>query len=35
MTGDLDWFGGLRRYLTVSALGNAVWEPAQLPLYAI
>lgn len=35
MTRDRDWLGGLRRYLTVAALGNAVWEPAQLPLYAI
>jgi len=35
MTRNLDWLGGLRRYLTVSTLGNAVWEPAHLPLYAI
>jgi hypothetical protein len=35
VTRNLDWLGGLRRYLTVSTLGNAVWEPAHLPLYAI
>lgn len=35
MTRDLDWLRALRRYLVVSALGNAVWESAQLPLYTI
>ena len=32
---DNGWLRALRRYLAVSALGNAVWEIAQLPLYTI
>jgi hypothetical protein len=35
VTRDLDWLRALRRYLAVLALANAVWELAQLPLYAI
>jgi hypothetical protein len=34
MRGD-DWLCALRRYLAVSALGNAAWEIAHLPLYTI
>jgi hypothetical protein len=30
-----DWLPALRRYLIVSALGNALWELAHLPLYTI
>jgi hypothetical protein len=30
-----DWLRALRCYLMVSALGNAVWEIAHLPLYTI
>ncbi len=30
-----DRLSALRRYLVVSALGNAVWELAHLPLYTI
>ena len=29
------WLSGLRRYLAVSLLGNALWEPAHLPRYTI
>ena len=35
MSPECGWLGGLRRYLAVSLLGNALWEPAQLPLYTI
>ena len=31
----LGWLRGLRRYLGVTALGNVLWETAQLPLYTI
>jgi hypothetical protein len=30
-----EWLFALRRYLAVSALGNALWELAHLPLYTI
>jgi len=30
-----DWFPALRRFFLVSALGNLIWEFAQLPLYTI
>lgn len=30
-----DWLSALRRYVLASALGNLVWEFAQLPLYTI
>jgi hypothetical protein len=29
------WLRGLRRYLSVTAVGNVLWETAQLPLYTI
>lgn len=29
------WLGSARRYLAVIAVGNVVWEFAQLPLYTI
>ena len=35
MTRHPDWLRALRRYLAVSALGNAIWEIAQLPLYTV
>jgi hypothetical protein len=31
----LGWLRGLRRYLGLTALGNVLWETAQLPLYTI
>jgi hypothetical protein len=30
-----DWLSALRRFVLASALGNLVWEFAQLPLYTI
>lgn len=30
-----DWFSALRRYFLAIALGNLIWEFAQLPLYTI
>jgi hypothetical protein len=30
-----DWLGAVRRYLAVIAVGNLLWEFAQLPLYTI
>src|SRR5262245_8181747 len=30
-----DWFYALRRFIIVSALGNLIWEFAQLPLYTL
>lgn len=30
-----DWLQALRRYLTVTALANLVWETAHLPLYTL
>jgi hypothetical protein len=32
---DADWLHGLRRYLAVIAIGDLIWETAQLPLYTI
>lgn len=32
---DFDWMDTLRRYLLLMALGNLVWEFAQMPLYSI
>lgn len=30
-----DWLSALRRYVAISALGNLLWEFAQLPLYTV
>jgi hypothetical protein len=30
-----DWLPVVRRYLLVSAIGNLVWEAAQMPLYTL
>jgi hypothetical protein len=30
-----DWMSALRRYFIASALGNLIWEFAQLPLYTV
>lgn len=30
-----DWLSALRRYIAASALGNLLWEFAQLPLYTV
>jgi hypothetical protein len=30
-----DWLSALRRYVVISALGNLLWEFAQLPLYTV
>lgn len=30
-----DWIWALRRYFVASALGNLIWEFAQLPLYTV
>jgi hypothetical protein len=35
LTGESDWLKTLRRYLLVMALGNLVWEFAQMPLYTL
>ena len=35
MSRDGGWLYGLRRYLVVVAIGNLVWETAQLPLYTV
>ena len=35
MTVSVDWLAALRRYFLASAVGNLVWEFAQLPLYTI
>ena len=34
-TGRTDWFVAIRRYLVAMAVGNLVWETAQLPLYTL
>ncbi len=35
LTGEFHWLTTLRRYLLVMALGNLVWEFAQMPLYTL
>jgi hypothetical protein len=35
MSRDADWLHGLRRYLAIIAIGDLIWETAQLPLYTI
>jgi hypothetical protein len=35
ITASVDWLSALRRYFLASAVGNLVWEFAQLPLYTI
>ena len=35
MAASADWLSALRRYLFASAIGNLVWEFAQLPLYTV
>ena len=30
-----DWLPAMRRYLAVLAVGNLVWELAQMPLYTL
>lgn len=30
-----DWLAAIRRYLVASAIGNLVWEIAQMPLYTL
>ncbi len=32
---SLDWLTVIRRYLIAATAGNAVWETAQAPLYAV